>query len=427
MSNKREDLLESKAALDGAWAAVKKQVKAAQKRLRSQWRFPKLVQRVALILYDKGQHGLAAATAFLTKEAQKRQWPAKPEDEVRRFPEDWFLEVDVNEFAALCDAANPADLAAMRLATKFWQEWSLAAWVEEANLDKGVAPPTAAVLDHCEHLRAAAPQPVRPAAKGVMAQGKARAWAWRFRKRFGFIHGAIPTKDDMPVPELNEKAGSGNNDGAALRFQLRSHPPQRDSIGFGGRALLPGWGHQFGFRRGGSRKALDPAGGEDFQAIVDPLFGSEGQFCGRDFSSDFGHHFDDTTSGFIYDLICGGPFWVIVLMTQIWPKIPTGNESQHPPNSMPQKPKVAAQIANEMPPLGRCGVAMVQLRHQLCSAGLGGLAGEPRRDFGLPFPRRRQGHRPLPEEAARGHSGSGATGELEHEAHMPYAHRHGVR
>ena len=226
MSNKREELLESKAALDDALAAVKKQVKAAQKRLRSQWRFPKLVQRVALILYDKGQHGLAAATAFLTKEAQKRQWPAKPEDEVRRFPEDWFLEVDVNEFAALCDAANPADLAAMRLATKFWQEWSLAAWVEEANLDKGVAPPTAAVLDHCEHLRAAAPQPVRPAAKGVMAQGKARAWAWRFRQRFGFIHGAIPTKDDMPVPELNEKAGSGNNDGAALRFQLRSHPPR---------------------------------------------------------------------------------------------------------------------------------------------------------------------------------------------------------
>ena len=211
MSNRREELLESKAALDGALAAVKKQVKAAQKRLRSQWCFPKPVQRIALILFDKGQHGLAAAAAFLTKEAQKRQWPAKPEDEVRRFPQDWFMEVDVNEFTALCDAANPTDPAAMRLATKFWQEWSLAAWVEDANFNKGVAPSTAAVLDHCEQLRAAAPEPVRPAAKGVVAQGKARSWAWRFRKRFGLTHGAIPTtKDDMPVQELNEKAGSGN-------------------------------------------------------------------------------------------------------------------------------------------------------------------------------------------------------------------------
>ena len=213
MSNRRGELLESKAALDGALAAVKKQVKAAQKRLRSQWRFPKPMQRVALILFDKGQHGLAAAAAFLTKEAQKRQWPPKPEDEVRRLPQDWFLEADVTEFAALCDAANPADPAAMRLATKFWQEWSLAAWVEDANMNKGVAPPTAAVLDHCEQLRAAVPDLVRPAAKGVVAQGKARTWAWRFRKRFGLIHGAIPTtKDDMPVSEMNEKACSGNKE-----------------------------------------------------------------------------------------------------------------------------------------------------------------------------------------------------------------------
>ena len=209
MATKREELAKSKAALDDALAAVKKQVKAAQKRLRSQWRFPLKQQRAALILYDKGQHGPAAATAFLAKVAEKRQWPEKPEDEVRLIPQGWFLEADVDEFAALCDAANPKDPAAMSLATKFWQEWSLAGWVEHSNFKKGVAPPTAAVLDRCEELRAAAPQSVRPLSKGTMAQGKARAWALRFRKRWGLVHGAIPTKDDISVQELSQKAGKG--------------------------------------------------------------------------------------------------------------------------------------------------------------------------------------------------------------------------
>ena len=206
MPDRREELLESKAALDGALAAVNKQVKAAQKRLRSQWRFSKPQQRVALILYDQGQHGPAAAAAFLTKEAEKRQWPKRPDEEVRAIPREWFLEVDVDEFAALCDRVRPSDPAAMRHAMEFWQEWSLAAWADDANFNKGVAPSTAAVLDRCEQLRLAVPEGVRPAAKGVVAEAKARAWALRFRKRWGFSHGTIPTKDDMPAQEMWAKA-----------------------------------------------------------------------------------------------------------------------------------------------------------------------------------------------------------------------------
>ena len=202
-------MLESKAALDGALAAVNKQVKAAQKRLRNQWRFSKHVQRVALILYDKGQHDPAAAAAFLAREALKKQWPAKPEAEVRRIPQDLFLEADIDEFNDLCDAANPKDPGAMRIAMKFWQQWSLAAWVEDANFSKGVAPSTGVALDRHEQLRHDAPEAVRPAARGVVAQGKARAWALRFRRRWGLRHGAIPTRDDLPVQELNQKARLG--------------------------------------------------------------------------------------------------------------------------------------------------------------------------------------------------------------------------
>ena len=120
MSTRREELLKKKAALDSALVTVRKQVKAAQKRQRLQWCFPAPLQRAALILFDKGQHGLAAAAAFLAQEAQRRQWPEKPLEEVRMLPQSWFLAIDIDEFAALCDAANPKDPAAMRLATKFW-------------------------------------------------------------------------------------------------------------------------------------------------------------------------------------------------------------------------------------------------------------------------------------------------------------------
>ena len=116
----------------------------------------------------------------------------------------------IDDFTDLCDEANPKDPGAMRAAMKFWQEWSLAAWVEHSNFTKGVAPSTAAVLDRYEELRVDVPEAVRPAARGVVAQGKARAWAFRTRKRWGLVHGSIPTREDMPVEELRQKARLGS-------------------------------------------------------------------------------------------------------------------------------------------------------------------------------------------------------------------------
>ena len=207
---RRQQLLETEAALKSSLAAKKREIKALQKRLRSQWRFSEQLQRAALVLFGKG-NGSAAAAAFLAKEAEKRQWPEKAEAELRKMVEEWFLEIDIDVFNDLCDPASPSDPVAMRLAMKFWQEWSVASYIEEANFDKGVAPSTAAVLDRCEQLRLDVPEEARPAAKGVVAQGKARAWAFRFRKRWGFSHGAIPTKDDMPAQERWAKVCWGRN------------------------------------------------------------------------------------------------------------------------------------------------------------------------------------------------------------------------
>ena len=88
----------------------------------------------------------------------------------------------------------------------FWQEWSLNAWVECANLRQGVAPSTAAVLDQHERARLALPERVRPLARGVASQGKARVWAARWRQRWGLRHGSIPARDALLVQEMRKKA-----------------------------------------------------------------------------------------------------------------------------------------------------------------------------------------------------------------------------
>ena len=226
---RRQHLLDTTAALSSALAAKKKEINAAQKRLRSQWRFSKPLQRAALILFGKGHNGSAVAAAFLSKEAKQRHWPEKADAELRRMVEEWFLEIDIDDFNSLCDADNPSDLVAMRHAMKFWHEWSVAAYIEDANFNKGVAPSTAAVLDRCEQLRAELPESAQPAAKGAVAQGKARAWAFRHRKRWGFSHGAIPTKDDLPAQERWEKACRGESEHRCV-WTVGLGLPQMDDI-----------------------------------------------------------------------------------------------------------------------------------------------------------------------------------------------------
>ena len=47
---------------------------AAERKRKQQWRFSAELQRVALILYDKGHPDASAATTFLMRAAAKRKW-----------------------------------------------------------------------------------------------------------------------------------------------------------------------------------------------------------------------------------------------------------------------------------------------------------------------------------------------------------------
>ena len=180
-------------------------VAAAERKRKQQWRFSAELQRVALILYDKGHPDASAATAFLMRAAAKRKWQERPEADVRELVETMYLEVDLHDSVALCDITNPSDQRAMQSALRFWEEWCLAQWVEETNAQKGVAPPTAALLGRWETRRRNYPEGVRPSARGLPVEAWNRMWAMRFRKRWGIRHGAIRGRESMTVHEMLEK------------------------------------------------------------------------------------------------------------------------------------------------------------------------------------------------------------------------------
>ena len=55
------------------------------------------------------------------------------------------------------------------------------------------------------HTTTTVQEAVRPAGKGDVAMAKARAWALKWRRRWGFRYGAIRAREDIPAGEMREK------------------------------------------------------------------------------------------------------------------------------------------------------------------------------------------------------------------------------
>ena len=147
-----------------------------------------------------------AAVDFLAAAAQRRHWDPKPAAELRILVSDLFLAVDADQYAGLCDVDRPLDGDAMRDALTYWEEWSLTAWVKDANVRKGVAPSTDVILQRLEERRLRLPEAVRPPARGSVGEARSRMWASRGRRKGGGRYGAIRTRGDVSVQEMRDKA-----------------------------------------------------------------------------------------------------------------------------------------------------------------------------------------------------------------------------
>ena len=143
----------------------------------------------------------------MAAEGKRRRWPSKREEDLEREVEDMFLECDLEELLAWCNISAPPDPKAMEVAMRVAEEWRLAEWVRLLNEQRGVAPSTAMVLERFEQRRSQLPEGVRPGPRGVAVEDKVRAWALRWRRRWGGRHGSIQAREDIPLEEMRAKAG----------------------------------------------------------------------------------------------------------------------------------------------------------------------------------------------------------------------------
>ncbi len=213
------------------------------------------------------------AAKYLLSSGRRRHWPQKSEEELEEMVESLFMKCDVDELADLADTQNPKDMTAMRAALPYVEQWRLAKWATQVNVQQGVAPSTESVLQQYEAQRQQLPEAVRPRAVGVPAQNSARVWAHAWRRRWGGKHGRIRVREQIPVEELRSKALAKPNNKFKKNWprdpKLRSHfgnaerscfgngicaqfwyaaslPPSRGCIGGSWVSQLnPGSGHRF--------------------------------------------------------------------------------------------------------------------------------------------------------------------------------------
>ena len=90
-------------------------------------------------------------------------------------------------------------------ARKKMLERRLAHWVQRANRQQGVAPTTSMVLDVAEAQRMADPPADELRPHGAAHEGRARMWAWRWRRRWGGRFGVIPSREPLTMPDMRSK------------------------------------------------------------------------------------------------------------------------------------------------------------------------------------------------------------------------------
>ena len=206
------DAVQRKRAADAECRGLERQLKLARRRDNAAkassaraWALRGQLLHETLLMYVHADGETDLAVQHLMCKARQYHWPDKAPAEIAALVSSACLAADLDTLASLCNADAPSDELALKCTMNAVQQWSLAAWVKEQNY-KGVAPPTATVLDRWEHLRASVPENVRPATWGTINDVAARMRATRWRRRFGGRRAKLPCREDVPLPDMQGKA-----------------------------------------------------------------------------------------------------------------------------------------------------------------------------------------------------------------------------
>ena len=242
-----EELQAERRSLCGALAGVRQQMRVerqratdAEKRQASAWKLSPTLERTVLIIYALAGYAAEPAVKFLAGSGRRRHWPDKSDEELEDIVVDCFLHADAAEVASLIDTDAPADAAAMEVATRYVEQWRLVVWTRDANVKKGVAPSTDAVLQRLGESRLQLPDTVRPTPRGIVAEASARQWARRWRRRWGGRHAKLRVRGDVGLPDMRHKAYNPDQYGNLfLATATKNAVPK--GVPYSGTAFGPAW------------------------------------------------------------------------------------------------------------------------------------------------------------------------------------------
>ena len=173
--------------------------------VKPQWTLTTPLRKLLLHMYVQAGYEPGPAADYVEALACRKKWTTRARDDIEQFIEDEFLRATDDEIAGAVMPEGTAYVCVAVRAQKILLEQRLVHWVHRTNRQQGVAPTTSMVLDVAEEHRMADPQAhvLRP--HGATHEGRARMWAWRWRRRWGGRFGVLPSREPLTVPDMRSK------------------------------------------------------------------------------------------------------------------------------------------------------------------------------------------------------------------------------
>lgn len=161
--------------------------------------------RVVWIMYSLDSDPSGAVLHFLRGSGGKFRVCDIADKPLLEIAERSFLDADLEYVTALADVAHPADAKAMRVARRQLAEWKLFEWCESLNVNKGATPSTGALLRRAQQCGDALPDAIFALSPSGSIALVARAWAQKWRRRWGARLGTLRVRETLSVDEMRSK------------------------------------------------------------------------------------------------------------------------------------------------------------------------------------------------------------------------------
>ena len=165
------------------------------------------ISRTAVMLYGLNDDRSDCAVACLAWQHETMKWEVLDRAVLQSTVEGWVLECGAHALGEDLADQHPGQRSRLGQARTFYRDWAAATWVENVNIDKGVAVPTRAVVAKMDADTVASAADGWACRRRLQrsSQGE-RAWECRWRKRVGAYVCRPSTHEVLPLAEMRETA-----------------------------------------------------------------------------------------------------------------------------------------------------------------------------------------------------------------------------